>query len=124
MLARLIQTTIATELFDAMITAVFVPDVINPPDSRNFDFLRRYLGIQQVITLPLDAEFFDPVWFAETFFQSSIATSTYLYRHILYSDLIVVEQSPPILTSLFDFLKNASGVAIGAYVGVEAATGS
>ena len=45
-------------------------------------------------------------------------------NYMLYSDIVVIEQSPPSLEAVINLAKRGSGIAIGAYTGPDVADGN
>jgi hypothetical protein len=137
--SRFIQTTIVNEVSEHAISAIFLPKVEagDLPAS-----LRTSFGVQNVIRLPseqnvspavrkrgldlhgADAPFayITAPWFVSAFFDGDNTVDSGFIETVLYEESIIMESSPPMLTSLSSMLNHASGVAIGAYVGVQTAT--
>jgi hypothetical protein len=140
MLPRLIQTTIASISSEHAISTIFVPsvEIFRPPGRTLLDLIRE-LGIHNVIELPkLEAPSTSPVsifpqlaspfsyvnetWCANIFFEGQQIAAQDLLTDLMHNDVIVVEQSPPLLKDLLSLFKDARGVAIGAWVGMSVAT--
>jgi hypothetical protein len=127
-LPRLIQTTIASEISDKAISTVFVRK------SKAFGlYHRRYPGLRGLVDLPISPRqpssecfpYIDGDWLGDFLFQGDLGeANARLLSRLLNREEIVIEHSPPTLTSLAAFLKNASGVAIGAFIGISAGIGS
>jgi len=129
----MVQTTIASEQSDSAISTIFVsnPEAQTPaPITHDYEDIRN-LGISNIIYLPQGAisprssaySYIDETWLIDAFFSGDEERAGYdLIQDLLKGDTIVIEQSPPDLTSLANFLRNATGVAIGAYMGVDTAT--
>lgn len=144
---RLIQTTVASEHSESAISVIFVsntssddvphstvvpsygavpstPTVQHRDEVSKPDHIQtlRGLGLTNIIDLPLSSAI-DVSWMVNAFFAGDYAnTDTDLIAYVLDNNAIIIEQSPPELTSLTSFLQKSTGVAIGAYVGVAAAT--
>ena len=124
MLPRFIQTTIAVQRPDHAMSAIFVPTLKLADPQTLAPSLRDLLGIQDATALPpqLDPsepfQYIDQSWLANKFFGTTDSDELDVLWILLNDDTIVVEHSPPIFASLASFLKGASGVAIGAYVGI------
>jgi hypothetical protein len=136
---RLVQTTIASETTDNAITAIFFRDFKVIPEGYRIKLVGiPLLGIRNIVELPYfeipslqtatgestsTGGFFyiSEKWLARLF-EGDYETIDYdLIQSVLQEDVIVLEQSPPSLKSLFSILKEASGVTIGAYIGMATA---
>jgi hypothetical protein len=136
---RLIQTTIASDHGEGAISAIFVPNQSSEEPSGVFQDLRN-AGVQFIIELlfegrenkplegrenePRHIDFINEEWMVNTFFEGDYEnTDTDLVSSFFNENVILVEQSLslPSLTNLTSFLQKATGVAIGACVGMTAA---
>src|SRR6516162_8273925 len=136
---RLIQTTIASDHGEGAISAIFVTNQSSEEPSGVFQDLRN-AGVQFIIELlfegrenmplegresePRHIEFINEKWMVNTFFGGDYEnTDTDLVASFFNENVILVEQSLslPALTNLTSFLQKATGVAIGACVGMTAA---
>ena len=128
---RLIQTTIASDHGEGAISAIFVPNQSSEEPSGVFQDLRN-AGVQFIIELlfegrenePRHIDFINEKWMVNTFFGGDYEnTDTDLVASFFNENVILVEQSLslPSLTNLTSFLQKATGVAIGACVGMTAA---
>jgi hypothetical protein len=128
---RLIQTTIASDHGEGAISAIFVPNQSSEEPSGVFQDLRN-AGVQFIIELLFEGrenerrpiDFINEEWMVNTFFGGDYEnTDTDLVASFLNENVILVEQSLslPSLTNLTSFLQKATGVAIGACVGMTAA---
>ena len=128
---RLIQTTIASDHGEGAISAIFVANQSSEEPSGVFQDLRN-AGVQFIIELLFEGrenerrhiDFINEEWMVNTFFGGDYEnTDTDLVASFLNENVILVEQSLslPSLTNLTSFLQKATGVAIGACVGMTAA---
>ena len=126
---RLIQTTIASDHSESAMSAIFVPNQRSEETSGVFQDLRN-AGVQFIIELlfegrenePRHIDFINEEWIVNTFFDGDYeSTDTDLVASFLNENVILIEQSLPVLTNLASFLQKATGVAIGACVGMTAA---
>lgn len=117
-LNKLIQTTIFLAREEnagepAPVTAIFVPKDLS------FYELSDALGIA-VLPLPdmrhISAEYASQIG---RFLVPQLNDSE-AYQ-LLYAREVVIEQSPPDLTSIVDLIRRATGVGIGAWAGIQAA---
>jgi hypothetical protein len=134
---RLIQTTLASETTENGIATIFLRNTkditTNSGVYRITLFSLEALGVNHIIYLPEIATpsgkfpYIDHQWLARLFLGDYEGgyegIDIDLIKSVLTEAVIVAEQSPPSLKSLFDFLKDASGVSIGAWVGIAAAVG-
>ena len=131
---RLIQTTLASETTDNGIATIFVRNtedvtIEGKVQYRITLFSAESLCVKHIIYLP-EIEtpngkfpYINPNWLASLFSGDYETIDIDLIKSVLTEEVIVAEHSPPLLKSLFDFLKDASGVSIGAWVGIAAAVG-
>jgi hypothetical protein len=135
---RLIQTTIASDHSESAISAIFVPNQSGEGPSGVFQDFRN-AGVQFIIELSFESrenkiqdrenelrhiDFINEEWMVNTFFEGDYEnTDTDLVAFFLNENVILIEQSLslPSLTNLTSFLQKATGVAIGACVGMTAA---
>ena len=127
---RLIQTTIASDHTESAMSAIFVPNQRSEETSGVFQSLRN-AGVQLIIELqfegrenePRNVGFINEEWIVNTFFDGNYEnTDTDLVASFLSENVILIEQARlPALTNLASFLQKATGVAIGACVGMTAA---
>ena len=128
---RLIQTTIASDHGEGAISAIFVANQSSEEPSGVFQDLRN-AGVQFIIELLFEGrenerrhiDFINEEWMVNTFFGGDYEnTDTDLVASFFNENVILVEQSLslPSLTNLTSFLQKATGVAIGACVGMTAA---
>ena len=135
---RLIQTTIASDHSECAISAIFVPNQSGEGPSGVFQDFRN-AGVQFIIELSFESrenktqdrenelrhiDFINEEWMVNTFFEGDYEnTDTDLVAFFLNENVILIEQSLslPSLTNLTSFLQKATGVAIGACVGMTAA---
>jgi hypothetical protein len=127
---RLIQVTIASDHTESAMAAIFVPNQRSEETSGIFQGLRN-AGVQLIIELqfegeqkePRHIEFINEEWIVNTFFDGDYEnTDTDLVASFLNENVILIEQSLlPTLTNLASFLQKATGVAVGACVGMTAA---
>jgi hypothetical protein len=120
-------------------SAIFIPNQSREEPSGVFQDLRN-AGVQLIIELliggrenkPLegreneskDIDFINEEWMVNTFFEGDYEnTDTDLVASLLEENVILTERSfeLPSLTNLTSFLQKATGVAIGACVGMTAA---
>jgi hypothetical protein len=111
-------------------SAIFVPNQRSEETSGVFQSLRN-AGVQLVIELqfegrekePRHVGFINEEWIVNTFFDGDYEnTDTDFVASFLNENVILIEQLRlPALTNLASFLQEATGVAIGACVGMAAA---
>ena len=127
---RLIQATIASDHTESAMSTIFVPNQRSEETSGVFQGLRN-AGVQLILELqfeggekePRHVGFINEEWIVNTFFDGDYEnTDTDLVASFLNENVILIEQSRlPALTNLASFLQKATGVAIGACVGMTAA---
>jgi hypothetical protein len=127
---RLIQMTIASDHTESAMSAIFVPNQRSEETSGVFQSLRN-AGVQLILELQVEGRenephhvgFINEEWIVNTFFDGDYEnTDTDLVASFLNENVILIEQSSlPVLTNLASFLQKATGVAIGACVGMAAA---
>jgi hypothetical protein len=77
--------------------------------------------VKDNVSLPDAYGYITPDWFLSTLFTKNQHDQN-LAQFLFKEPVIVIEQSPCALTDLTSFLQKATGVSIGAYMGMTAAT--